>query len=46
MQRLVCAQVKGLMELTLLKASLVGLPGRSGLSAEQREYYLKGMFLL
>ena len=34
------------MELTLLKASLVGLPGLSGLSAEQREYYLKGMLLL
>ena len=46
MQRLMCAQVNGLTELTLLKASLVGLPWLSGLNAEQREYYLKGMFLL
>ena len=39
-------QVMGLMELTSLKGSLVGLPGQSGLSVEQRKRLTIGVELV
>ena len=39
-------QVMGLMELTSLKGSLVGLPGHSGLSVEQRKRLTIGIELV
>ena len=41
-----CMQVMGLMELTSLKGSLVGLPGHSGLSVEQRKRLTIGVELV
>ncbi|CAK0759197.1 hypothetical protein CVIRNUC_002679 [Coccomyxa viridis] len=40
------AEVMGLMELTSLKGSLVGLPGQSGLSVEQRKRLTIGVELV
>ena len=42
----VCPQVMELMELTSLKGSLVGLPGHSGLSVEQRKRLTIGVELV
>ena len=39
-------KVMGLMELTSLKGSLVGLPGQSGLSVEQRKRLTIGVELV
>ena len=39
-------QVMGLMELTSLEGSLVGLPGQSGLSVEQRKRLTIGVELV
>ena len=41
-----CAQVLGLMELEVLRNSVVGLPGINGLSVEQRKRLTIGVELV
>ena len=41
-----CGQVMELMELTSLRNALVGVPGRSGLSVEQRKRLTIGVELV